>query len=121
MGDDGFLGYVKAGKDLLDIFKSVREMLPKNDPAVAKKVEAGIEKAEKELAATEAQLAKALGYKLCQCTFPPQIMLQNKELGKKICPKCRDQWPPDKPPLPEGFGRLAQARSGKNRYGRGHR
>ena len=57
-----------------------------------------IEKAEKALRASEAELAKALGYKLCQCTFPPQIMLSkghHAEQGMEIfkCEKCGKQEP----------------------------
>lgn len=110
--------YMAAAKGALDIIKGVRDVLPKGE---AEKVDVEIGKAEKQLALSEAEVAKALGYKLCKCEFPPNIMLKDPRSGKMVCPKCHDQWPPNKPSLPEGFGRLASSRSGKDRYGRGHR
>lgn len=57
--------------------------------------------AERTLDLAEVQIARALGYKLCQCTFPPQIMLSqgphqkyNTEVFR--CPVCSRQEPPQK-------------------------
>lgn len=38
----------------------------------------------------EAQMAKALGYPLCECTFPPQIMLlvATTHGRERRCPTC---------------------------------
>lgn len=51
---------------------------------------------------SEAELAKKLGYKLCRCSFPPEIMLWNKDHGASFCPKCNDRNPvridPDEEP-----------------------
>jgi len=47
-----------------------------------------VEKAERELRAAEAVMAQGLGYHLCQCEWPPNIMLGAG--GKVRCPnpKC---------------------------------
>lgn len=45
----------------------------------------------------EAELAKSFGYKLCKCTFPPQICLtvsrqENGILETAECPNCKTQY-----------------------------
>jgi hypothetical protein len=60
-----------------------------------------IEKAEVALKSSEAELAQTLGYRLCQCTWPPQIMLwreqeklyrcQNPQCGKVSDPLTEDR------------------------------
>ncbi len=91
--------YLKATKDVLDILKSLGGLLPKGEDANAAQRRLG--QAEDALRASEAQLAKALDYHLCQCTFPPQIMLSkgyhedyNKEFFE--CPECKKQTPSQK-------------------------
>lgn len=83
------IGAVKDAKDLLPD-KGQREALDKT-----------LDEAERASRLAEAQIAKALGYHLCQCTFPPQIMLSvgYGELQERFeCPKCGNAWPP--PPAP---------------------
>ena len=66
--------YLRAGGHALDLFKKLRDMWPaKSQERV--QIEAKIVEAEDALKLSEANLAKALGYNLCQCTFPPKIML----------------------------------------------
>ena len=88
--------YIRASKDVLNILKTLGSLLPKGPQS--DEAEQRLEQAEKALRASEAQLAKSLGYKLCQCTFPPQIMLSkghhdvhNVELF--VCPECTKQHP----------------------------
>jgi hypothetical protein len=78
--------YLTATKSALDILKTALGLLPKgeNKEALAKK----IEEAEEALKRSDAKLAKELGYKLCQCTFPPQIMLWQEPRQAHVCPKC---------------------------------
>lgn len=90
--------YIRASKDVLEILKTLGGLLPKGPDSEAAKQQ--LEQAEKALRASEAQLAKALDYHLCQCTFPPQIMLSkgthdvhDVELFK--CPQCGKQHPSD--------------------------
>jgi hypothetical protein len=44
--------------------------------------------AEQVLVAPNVKLAHDLGYELCKCTFPPQIMLWNEEMGATVCNRC---------------------------------
>jgi hypothetical protein len=88
--------YIQASKGVLDIAKTMIGMLPKgqqHDDA-----EVRLEQAHKALRAAEVQLAKSLGYHLCQCTFPPQIMLskgRHPEHNEEIftCGNCNKQNP----------------------------
>ena len=88
--------YVQASNNVINLMKNLYAALPKGEKHSA--VEKQFENAEKALKASEAQLAKSFGYHLCQCTFPPQIMLQ---IGRHPtweemifqCPKCENQSP----------------------------
>jgi len=84
--------YLAAAKTLLDIFKGIKSEMPAGQKADQAQV--GIEKAEAALATTEAEIAKALGFKLCKCTFPPQIMLWKQDQKTNVCPACGNQDPP---------------------------
>lgn len=87
---------VKSGFDLLkgaiDTVKSLRDMLPaKGLPSedLTKKIEL----AERQLALGEAQIAQALGYKLCRAHFPPVPMLKDRVNPTYVedihkCPVC---------------------------------
>lgn len=59
-------------RDLLGVFKDAKELLPDDKKAAAA---AAIESSENQIAIAEAQIAQALGYQLCRCSFPPVIML----------------------------------------------
>ena len=61
-------------KDAIGLAKSAKDKLPNDGQKTS--VEEDLEQAEKIGQLAEAQIAKALGYRLCQCTFPPQIMLR---------------------------------------------
>ncbi len=92
--------YIKASKDVIDILKSLGSLLPKGRDADA--AQSRLEQAERALQASEAQLAKALGFKLCKCTFPPQIMLWKEEIKANVCSSCGHN---DSPPAaPQGYG-----------------
>jgi len=67
--------YLRAGASALAIIRGAIPLLPKGKDR--DKAEINVEQAEKAIKSSEAALAKALGYHLCQCTFPPQIMLWN--------------------------------------------
>lgn len=84
--------YLKASKDALDILKGVIGLLPKGTDAGAAQKQ--LEQADQALKASEAQLAKALGYPLCKCTFPPQIMLLKTEAQVMQCPRCGNEHDP---------------------------
>jgi hypothetical protein len=86
-----WIEYLGALKTTLDIFKTVRTDILSGSKADQAQVQ--IQKAEDALRKAEAEVAKGLGYKLCRCTFPPQIMLWNKDLQTSICPTCGDKNP----------------------------
>jgi hypothetical protein len=76
------------GKSALDILKQVKDLLPegaKKEEATAKLIEA-----ETKLKESQAKTAKELGYKLCQCTFPPSIVLL--KAGELRCPECNENY-----------------------------
>jgi len=68
--------------------KSVIDILPKKEKKDALQK---LHEVEEKLQIAEAQTAKGLGYELCKCTWPPQIMLHagESEYGEKFrCPAC---------------------------------
>lgn len=85
-----------AAKGTVDLYKALTEVLP--DSESAERLSKGIETAENALRVSEAQLAQAFGYKLCQCTFPPQIMLSvghHETYGEELfeCSGCGKRLP----------------------------
>lgn len=93
---DQFSDYLRAGKETIVLLQAAVGLMPKGEDRT--KVEAEIERAEHALKMSEARAAQSLGYKLCQCTLPPQIMLSkgyhdvhNVELF--VCPQCDKQHP----------------------------
>lgn len=90
---DQIVTAVNGLRAALDLFKGIRDELKKKT-APQKGIDEQIARAETALKAGEAQLAKALGYRLCQCVFPPEIMLRDKNRGQSVCPRCGDAYPP---------------------------
>lgn len=73
------------GGKAITLIKQVKDLLPQSPQRdVAEKA---IEDAEKAFRIAEAKAAQGLGYELCQCTWPPQIMLKSPN-DKAKCPKC---------------------------------
>lgn len=82
-------------KDAISVAKGAKDLLPSGEmkDAIGKSLGA----AENATQLAEAQIAQALGYRLCQCTFPPQIMLSKGYHGESErleCPSCKKGWPP---------------------------
>lgn len=78
-------GALNSIKSALGIFKVGRDLLSRGDAA---KVDSLVARAEDALGRGNAELAKALGFPLCQCTFPPQIMLWKEKQKAHICPNA---------------------------------
>lgn len=80
----------------IGLAKQAKEMLPESKEK--KSVEEGLERAERSTKIAEAEIARGLGYQICRCTFPPQIMLKtgfSREYGDHFqCPRCPSTWPP---------------------------
>lgn len=89
---DQFAAFLSASKTALDLFKGIRDELPKHVQSEAITTE--INKAETALDTARAEAAKALGYRLCHCTFPPQVMLWDNQRKKNVC-RCGNFFPPD--------------------------
>lgn len=82
-------------RSALGLVKDVKDALPEGEKKET--LTLAIAEAEKASRIAEAQAAQALGYKVCQCTFPPQIMLSEGRHsdGDEIfrCPTCKKQEP----------------------------
>jgi hypothetical protein len=106
-------------RDGLRLLKEALPLLPtgeKRDEA-----ERQIAAAEEALRRSDAKLAQDLGYTLCQCTFPPQIMLSqghDPEHGIELfkCPKCSKQEPSEH--KMRQHDRLKANNTGRRQYGR---
>lgn len=96
-----YLGAAKLGFDtiraMFGVFRDVKDTLPTDEQRQA--LESAIHQSEQQFAIAEAQMAQALGYQLCRCEFPPNIMVQVGvgkgrptpiESGAPVfqCPKC---------------------------------
>ena len=87
-------------KDAISVAKGAKDLLPSGGQKDA--IEKSLDAAERATQLAEAQIAQALGYHLCQCTFPPQIMLSTGYKGDSErfeCPKCKKGWPPPEIPI----------------------
>jgi hypothetical protein len=60
-------------RSALALVKDAKDVLPKHQQ---KAVDETLQKADQAAKIAEANLAQGLGYQLCQCTWPPQIMLR---------------------------------------------
>lgn len=89
MDIESFKTAFELGAQALSMLKSVKDMLP-NSPQ--KEVAAQkISEAEKAFRIAEAKAAQELGYRLCKCTWPPQIMLATEKKFHFKCPKCNSE------------------------------
>jgi hypothetical protein len=84
--------YLAAAKSALDLFKGIKSELPQGPKA--DEAQKNIDKAELALKETQAEWAKAIGYRLCRAHLPPEIMLWNYERQADVCPVCNGQYPP---------------------------
>jgi hypothetical protein len=78
--------FIKAGSEAIVLLKALYPLLPTQ---AQDEIEAKIEAVEEALHKANVELAKTWDYKLCRCTFPPQIMLWNKDKRTNICPEMQ--------------------------------
>jgi len=76
--------WVDLGRGTLDLLKSAAAMLPTGDKRAA--IEAKLLEAENALKRSDAKLARDLGLKLCDCAFPPNVMLWKEAEKAHVCP-----------------------------------
>ena len=93
--------YIHFGKETLDLLKAAVGLLPKS--AKRAEVEQKITAAEDALKRADAALAQKLGFQLCKCTYPPQIMLwrEREKVTKCPNPECGRTIKDFNRPLPE--------------------
>ena len=79
--------YIKTTTEVLVLLKTLYPLLPTQS---RDEVEAKIAAAEDALQKANVELAKGWNYQLCQCTFPPQIMLWREKEKGYFCtrPEC---------------------------------
>jgi NAD-dependent SIR2 family protein deacetylase len=83
-------------REAIGLAKDAKELLHEGPQKEA--VTKAISQAENSAGLAEAQIAKSLGYEICRCTFPPQIMLmkrkhETRNMPISVCPKCGSQEP----------------------------
>lgn len=80
---------IKAWVDMAtgtaNLLRDAASLLPKGSKR--DEIESKILLAEDALARSDAKLARDLGLRLCDCTFPPQIMLWREAEKAHVCPR----------------------------------
>ncbi len=84
--------WFETGKSAIDLLKSLFPLLPKGEQRET--IEKRVAEAETALRKGDAELAKILGFRLCRCQFPPEIMLWRESEKTNICGKCGHRDPP---------------------------
>lgn len=80
---------IKYIKEASFLIKAILPKLPRNSKK--QEIIQTLNEAEKRLKLAEAKSAKELGYPLCKCTWPPQIMLATKKENHFKCPRCEKE------------------------------
>ena len=83
------LQFLKSFKDVFGLVKEAKDLLPESPKKT--EITVKIEAAEESLKIAETEAAKSLGHKLCQCTWPTQIMRFDKSKNVDRCPNCGDE------------------------------
>jgi hypothetical protein len=86
---------VDTSRAAIGLVKDTKELLPQDERAAT--ITAALATAESSSRIAEAEVAKALGYELCKCQFPPTPMLTVGHIDNAYakmfgpvfeCPKC---------------------------------
>lgn len=77
---------LNLGKAALDALKGAKDLLP--DSPQKATATASIEQASHAFQIAEAHAAQQLGFRICQCSWPPAIMLRVEARDKYACPRC---------------------------------
>jgi hypothetical protein len=90
---DGLKSGLALVTDVLKTMKGVKDLWPKGKER--DQIESKVADAEKQLKLAESQIASSLGFRLCQCAFPPEVMLKptGTDGNQVVCPKCGAHWP----------------------------
>ncbi len=96
MDYDDVKGWFDAVAAALPLLKAAKDLLPKGRQR--DEVEAKLREAEGYMKRADAKLAKELGLRLCECEFPPNVMLWREAEKAHVCPHCQRRR--EKPDLP---------------------
>jgi hypothetical protein len=83
--DANWAEYIKAGSEAFVLLKTLYPLLPTQN---RDEIEAKIEAAQDALQKANVSLAQGWGFKIHDCTFPPQIMLYDNNLRERVCRGC---------------------------------
>lgn len=86
MGDDLFrtIGeYLHNGKEAVELFKVAYSLMPVGEKR--SEIERRVHLADDAMRRSDVALAQKLGFNLCQCQFPPSIMLWKQSTKSYIC------------------------------------
>ena len=80
-------GWVDAAKAAFSLLTIAKNALPKGTQR--DEIEVKLLEAEGSMKRADAKLAKELGLKLCDCEFPPNVMLWRETERAHVCPHCQ--------------------------------
>lgn len=91
MDFSGFRTFFETATQLITALKNAKDLLPAGSKK--EQFESKTNDAVTALGIAKVEAAQALGYDLCQCTFPPTIMLaisyDAEESRTTQCPNCK--------------------------------
>lgn len=78
-------------KEAIALVHSANDQLPAGEPRKA--IQQKIEKAERTIRVGHAAMGQSLGFQLCHCTWPPQVMASSHysnetQVEQFTCPNC---------------------------------
>src|ERR1700722_8657901 len=79
-------GWFDAAKAAFAVLNAAKDALPKGRQR--DEVEAKLREAEGSMKRADAKLARELGLRLCECEFPPNVMLWRETEKAHVCPRC---------------------------------
>lgn len=96
-GANAFKAIFDSLRSAIDMVRDIRSKPDGGIDSEKALIDTALEKADKATAIAQAEVAKALGYELCKCEFPPIPMLTvgSIQVGSKRegavyeCPKCK--------------------------------
>ena len=93
-------GWFDAAIAAFALLKAAKDELPKGRQR--DEVETKLREAEGYMKRADAKLAKKLDLRLCDCEFPPNVMLWRETEKAHVCPRCQRRR--EKPDLPVSQG-----------------
>lgn len=79
-------------KEAIALVHSANKQLPAGEPRTA--IQQKIEEAERAIQLGHAAMGQSLGFQLCHCTWPPQVMAstnysEDTKIEQFTCPNCK--------------------------------